>query len=85
MLSVSERCILTKDLRQAVGDNKGATEELIIQTAERLLAVENAVNEGVPDSGKSRMTAFAEYAISMPKSNIITNARAGSFVMKSTS
>ena len=60
MLSVSERCILTEYLHQAVGDNKDATVELIIQTAERLLAVEKAVNEGIPDSGKSRMTAFAE-------------------------
>ena len=85
MLLVSERCILTKDLRQAVGDNKGAIEELIIQTAERLLAVENAVNEGVPDSGKSRMTAFAEYVISIPQSDMINNALAGSIVMKSTS
>ena len=60
MLSVSERCILTVYLHQAVGDNKGATEELIIQTAERLLAVHKAVDQGVPDSGKSRMTAFAQ-------------------------
>ena len=60
MLSVSERCTLTKYLHQAVGNNKDATVELIIQTAERLLAVEKAVNEGVPDSGKSRMIAFAE-------------------------
>ena len=60
MLSVSERCILSEYLHQAVGDNKGATEELIIQTAERLVAVHHAVDQGVPDSGKSRMTAFAE-------------------------
>ena len=60
MLSVLERSILTEYLHQAVGDNKDATVELIIQTAERLLAVEKAVNEGIPDSGKSRMTAFAE-------------------------
>ena len=60
MLSVSERCILTEYLHKAVGDNKGATEELIIQTAERLLAVHDAVNKGVPDSGKSRVKAFAE-------------------------
>ena len=60
MLSVSERCILTEYLHQAVGDNKGATEDLIIQTTERLLAVHKAVDEGVPDSGKSGMTAFTE-------------------------
>ena len=60
MLSVTERCILTKYLHQAVGDNKGAIEELIIQSAERLLAVHKAVDQGVPDSGKLRMTAFAE-------------------------
>ena len=47
------------NLYQAVGDNKGAIEELIIQTAERLLAVDKAVDQGVPDSGKPRMTAFA--------------------------
>jgi len=46
-------------LHQAVGDNKGAIEELIIQTAERLLAVDKAMDEGVPDSAKPRMTAFA--------------------------
>ena len=60
MLSLSERCILTKYLHQAVGDNKDATVELIIQIAQRLHAVEKAVNEGVPDSRKLRMTAFAE-------------------------
>ena len=59
-LSVSEICILAEYLHQAVGDNKGATEDLIVQTAERLLAVEKALNEGIPASGKSRMTAFAE-------------------------
>jgi len=58
-LSVSVRYILTESLHQAVGDNKGAIEELIIQTAERLLAVDKAVDQGVPDSGKPRMTAFA--------------------------
>ena len=53
------RYILTESLHQAVGDNKGSIEELIIQTSERLLAVDKAMDQGVPDSGKPRMTAFA--------------------------
>ena len=85
MLSVSERCILTEYLHQAVGDNKGATEELLIQTTERLLDVDQVVNQDVPDSGKSRMTTFAEYAVPIPTLDMITNALAGPFVMKSTS
>jgi hypothetical protein len=50
---------LTDSLHQAVGDNKGAIEELIIQTAERLLAVHEAVDQGIPNSAKPRVTAFA--------------------------
>jgi len=50
---------LTDSPLQAVKDNKGAIEKLIIQTAERLLAVDKAVDQGVPDSAKPRMTAFA--------------------------
>ena len=51
MLSVSERCILTEYLHQAVGDNTGATEELNIRTTKRLLAVNKAVDQlDVPDS-----------------------------------
>ena len=60
MLSVSKRCVLTEYLHKAVGDNGGATEELITQTAQGLLDVNNAVDQGVPDPGKSRMMAFAE-------------------------
>ena len=63
MLLVSERSILTEYLHQAVGDNKGATEELLIQTTDRLLAIDQVVNEGVPDSGKSCMTSFSRYAV----------------------
>ena len=47
-------------LLQAVRDNKGAMEELIIQIAERLLAVNKALDEGIPDSAKPRMTGFAK-------------------------
>ncbi|KAF5319160.1 hypothetical protein D9619_008785 [Psilocybe cf. subviscida] len=47
------------DIKNAVGDNKGAIEELIIQTAKRLLAVDEAVNQGIPDSAKPRMRTFA--------------------------
>jgi hypothetical protein len=57
-LSVSSHYILTEYLHQAVGDNKGAIEELIIQTAERLLAVDRAMDQGFPDSAKPRITAF---------------------------
>jgi len=53
------RYILTESLHQAVGDNKGAIEELIIKTAERLLAVDKAMDQGFPESGKPRMMAFA--------------------------
>ena len=60
MLSVSERCILTEYLHQAVGDNKGAIQELLIQTIDILLAIDQVVNQDVPNSGKSRMTTFAE-------------------------
>ena len=49
----------TDSLLQAVKDNKGAIEKLIIQTAERLLAVDKAMDQGIPDSAKPRMTAFA--------------------------
>ena len=49
----------TDFLLQAVQDNKDAIEELIIQTAKRLLAVNKAIDEGIPDSAKPRMTAFA--------------------------
>ena len=49
----------TDSLLQAVQDNKDATDELILQTAERLLAVNKAIDEGMPDSAKPRMTAFA--------------------------
>jgi hypothetical protein len=41
-----------------VGDNKSAIEELIIQTAERLLAVDMAVDQGFLDSAKPQITAF---------------------------
>jgi len=51
---------LADSLLQAVEDNKGAIESLVIQTAERLLAVDNAVDQGIPDSAKPRMTDFAE-------------------------
>jgi hypothetical protein len=57
-MTVSVRFILTEPLHQAVGDNKDAIEELIIQTAERLLAVDKAVDQGIPDSARLRMTAF---------------------------
>ena len=50
---------LTDSLLQAVKDNKGAIEELIIQTVDRLLALDKAVDQGVPNSAKPRMTAFA--------------------------
>ena len=52
--------VLTDALLQAVKDNKGAIEKLIIQTAERLNAVDKAMNQGIPDSAKPRMTDFAE-------------------------
>ena len=58
-LSVSVDHTFTDFLLQAVQDNKDAIEELIIQTAERLLAVNKAIDEGIPDSAKPRMTAFA--------------------------
>lgn len=58
MLSVSVRYIFT-DRLQAVGDNKGAIEVLIIQTAERLLAVDKAMDRGVPNSAKPGMKDFA--------------------------
>jgi len=74
---------LTDSPLQAVQDNKGAVDKLIIQTAERLLAVDKAVDQGIPDSAKPRMTAFAGYAIRLPKSKTITNVLAGSFGMKS--
>ena len=50
---------LTDSLLQAVKDNKGTIEELIFQIAERLLAVDEAVDQGIHDSAKPRMTAFA--------------------------
>ena len=50
---------LTDSLLQAVKDNKDAIEKLFIQTAERLLAVDEAVDQGIPDSAKPRMTDFA--------------------------
>ncbi|KAF8324631.1 hypothetical protein F5887DRAFT_279974 [Amanita rubescens] len=46
-------------IKDAVKDNRGAIEKLIIQTAERLLAVDEAVGQGIPDSAKPRMKAFA--------------------------
>ena len=50
---------LTDALFQAVKDNKGTIEKLLIRTAERLLTVDEAVNQGIPDSAKPRMKAFA--------------------------
>ena len=50
---------LTDSLPQAVKDNKGAIEKLIAQTTERLLAVDRAVDQGIPNAAKPRMTAFA--------------------------
>ncbi|KAF8346758.1 hypothetical protein F5887DRAFT_916537 [Amanita rubescens] len=47
------------DIKNAVQDNKGAIDKLVIQTAERLLAVDKAVDQGIPDSAKPRMTAFS--------------------------
>ncbi len=47
-------------LLQAVKDNKGTIEKLLIRTAERLLIVDEAMNQGIPDSVKPRMKAFAE-------------------------
>jgi hypothetical protein len=38
--------------------NKSAIEELIIQTVERLLAVDKAMDQGFPDSAKPQSTAF---------------------------
>lgn len=58
MSPVSACFILAECLHQAVGDNKGAVEELIIQTAKRLLAVDKAMDQGVPRSAKPRMAAF---------------------------
>ena len=49
----------TDSLLQAVKGNKGAIEKLIIQTAERLLTVDKAMDQGIPDCAKPRMTAFA--------------------------
>ena len=49
----------TDSLLQAVKDNKGTVEKLIIHIAERLLDVDKAVDLGIPDSAKLRMTAFA--------------------------
>ncbi|KAF5311024.1 hypothetical protein D9619_008107 [Psilocybe cf. subviscida] len=46
------------EIKNAVGDNKGAVEGLVIQTAERLLVTVEAVNQGVPDSAMQRMTTF---------------------------
>ena len=46
-------------LLQAVKDNKGTIEKLIIRTAERLLAMDKAMDQGIPDSAKPQMTAFA--------------------------
>ncbi|KAF5311029.1 hypothetical protein D9619_008102 [Psilocybe cf. subviscida] len=46
------------EIKNAVGDNKGAVEGLVIQTADRLLAMVEAVNRGVPDSAMQRTTAF---------------------------
>lgn len=49
---------LSESMHQVVGRNKGAIEELIIQTAKRLLAVDIAVDQGVPSSAKLHMMAF---------------------------
>ncbi|KAF5310687.1 hypothetical protein D9619_008110 [Psilocybe cf. subviscida] len=46
------------EIKNAVGDNKGAIEGLVVQTADRLLAMVEAVNQGVPDSAMQRTTAF---------------------------
>ncbi|KAF5319337.1 hypothetical protein D9619_008898 [Psilocybe cf. subviscida] len=46
------------EIKNAVGDNKGAIEQLIIQTADRLLAVDDAVGRDVPNSLKPQMVAF---------------------------
>ncbi|KAF5310182.1 hypothetical protein D9619_010450 [Psilocybe cf. subviscida] len=52
------------EIKNAVGDNKGAIEQLIIQTADRLLAVDEAVDQDViryqdvSNSLKPRMVAF---------------------------
>jgi hypothetical protein len=58
MWLVSVYYALTEYLCQAVGDNKGTVEELIIGTAKRLLAVDKAVNQGDPNSAKPWMTTF---------------------------
>jgi hypothetical protein len=58
VVSLFPHYILTDYLHQAVGDNKSAIEELIIQTAERLLAVDRAMDQGFPDSAKPRIMAF---------------------------
>jgi hypothetical protein len=49
----------THSLLQAVKDNKGAIERLIVQTAERLLAVDTAMDQGIPNSAKPRMMDFS--------------------------
>ncbi|KAF5319683.1 hypothetical protein D9619_008889 [Psilocybe cf. subviscida] len=48
------------EIKNAVGDNKGAVEQLIIQTADRLLAVDEAVDQDVPNSQQPRMMAFVK-------------------------
>jgi len=50
---------LTDSLLQAVKDNKAAIERLVIQTAERLLAMDKTMDQGIPDSAMPRMTEFA--------------------------
>lgn len=65
MLSVTASHVFPQYLHQAVGRDKGATGELIIQTAERLLAADRAVDLGVPASAKLRMTDFVGQAIFM--------------------
>lgn len=41
-----------------VGDNKGIIEDLIIQTAARLLTVDKAVDQGVAMSARTQIMDF---------------------------
>ena len=83
MPSVLACYTITDHLNQAVGNNKGAIEELIIQTTDRLLALDEAVDQNVPNTPQPRRDAFFRYVIQRLTLDTFTNAPAELFGLRS--
>jgi hypothetical protein len=56
-----------------IRDNNEALRDTINQTAERLKAVDKAVDNGVPNTALARMKIFTEYVMNSIQDEILTS------------